>query len=568
VRLAARLALAAGLVLSLVAAPNAGAVTIWHPVASVQEAWPGYVDLIADPLGDVFMRFQADPQQIEIRAPKGDFGSPNAPPTSGTTAGSRFGFDANGNAVFAGLITATNVGAAYRPAGFNTAVGGPQNLGPGTMPDVAMNDAGFSLTAFASGGHLKVFRRDAGAAKTFQPETLPTTTADGALVALDSDKSGVVVYSDGGAMKYLTRSSSGTWSGPAPLAPATAAGATFVHNAAGDAALLWSDTYHGAVKTQFRPHDGAFGASETAVAQPGTGYVQLESAAIQADGSVLLGNTRNTPGRKCDDTNYTSFTAELWRRPHAGGWSLLTTRDGLTPSVAASRTGAHVALAWAGYAACDVDQLEVVRALTGTVGTIGGSDTVMPGQRMMGGDTNRSPETAIDDLGNATVVWDSNQGTGHKLLAAAFDGGTSKPPPKPPPVDTLIEVDPLKKKVPVNTGGKGAQDVSIVVDCLPDHGPCKVGLGGEVTGSYSPASRLLFAAASKPKVKFAIKVKPVVVNLAAGAKKTAKLRISKKGMKKVRKALKAKGKVKLKVTVELNGRSGSPTFVTLKPKKK
>jgi hypothetical protein len=268
----------------------------------------------------------------------------------------------------------------------------------------------------------------------------------------------------------------------------------------------------------------------------------------------------------------------LWRRPAGGtGWTPITSphpSNGVGNAVvAASRTGDKVAWIWTEEPANTTTDAYRVFAQVGTASDLGAA-TALPNQPTTpggGNNHNESPTIAVDPNGNAVALWNAHRSTSPpagSVFAAAFAGSDGPPPvdPTPPtgptdpsnpsndPVNDLLGLDP-DHKIKV---GNGTIDAPVFCSpALPN--PCTGNIVGEVGGSYSPG-RLL---AKKPK-KFSFKVGPVPFSVAPGESATVKLKLSKKALKTVKKALKKKGKATLTIQATLGDRKGEKIPIKLK----
>lgn len=590
-----RRALLTALVL-VAAAPAAHAADpAWHAVAAPVEDFPNSaLALRFDPAGTAFAVWTASgsPSQLATRPSAGAFGAPVPTSPTGVTA---FGFAANGESVFAG--TDGTVRAAARGAGANGAFGSVQSLGAGGFPTVAVNTSGQALAAWAgasfSATPLVVAVRPPGG--TFATERLDTAGSPRALgfalagATLDADGSGVVAYLDEtNVLRAVSRSESGTWSGPAQISAVAVSGvAALATNTAGDAIVVWSEG--NAVKASVRPHDGAFGAAQTVASEGGSNTLAASSVAIAADGTPFVALERHTQARRiCSGSVFQIYTAELWRRS-GGTWSSVASQEGHSGRVATSPTGDRVAFAWEGFTdPCAVLNTHAIRVQLGTVAGLG-ADTPMPGQPAdpptVSGNFNTDQSIAIDSVGNSIVTWSARRppGGGDKLRVAAFDTGSAPPdggggggggggtPPGGgsggggagggsgdgrPTVDTtftdLLGLRAPVRNIPVDLGSGLPTNVFVDARCIARTSRCEINANGVIAGSYT-AARASAARKRARATRFAIALPRVTATVRAGRSARLKLTIRGRALEKVRAALKAHGTAKLTIALSVNG---------------
>ena len=408
------------------------------------------------------------------------------------------------------------------------------------------------------------------------PLVLPSVFA-----ALDSDDSGVIVYTDDNAadgdLSFIVRDPAATpkW-GAATAVPGTTTINSFAlyPDPSGDAMLLWANGSgnHAA----FRAHDtSTFSADDP----PPAGNVV--SAAIQADGSGLVVVVNPSTG-----------DATLYRRAADGsGWNLLSgphtlnSLAGLNNAVvAASRTGDKIAFAWTQKPADVGTQAYRVFAQVGTAADLGAA-TALPSQPATPSQTssnhNELPTIAVDPSANAVALWRAfrspSDPVGGLVDAAIFDpagttpppdepggnnpppgGGTTPPPTTAPPTNlptTNLPSDGSAERLlgfALPRTGPVSNALNLPVFCARSHTRgCNGAIGVVVAGSY-PLGDALIAIRKSPRARFSYKLKTVVLSLRPGQRKTIKIKYPKVVFAAVKRALRHRsGKVTVTVRATL-----------------
>ena len=538
--------------------------------------------------------------RIVERVPGGAFSAPQEIGRT-TLTGAVFA-DSGDSVVVENTTSSTKTG--FRPAG-----GPPAPLAAfaqSTWLGADANAAGAALAAFRTASNrLNVSDRPAGAAASFAPPA--TVPGDPEVVSagffpfvapvLDADGSAAVLFSaTGSQLKAVYRTGTGAFGGAVAVAVPAGVWPRLATNQAGDAALVWRDG--AAVRVAYRPRGETFGAAETVVAH-GDGRTPDADpvAAIDGSGRVFAAWPTNRPGTYACDTidRYRLVTAF---RATSGAWSVKPDRPGQQPVVAASgATDPAAARFLVAYqrpdprlAGCPGFPTRRVVAELGAFDAVPAPE-ILPAQEA--GDEgvyNIPGAAAVTPAGQAVVAYDTDHNDGE---AAAFEvparGGQTKVDETPVAKDDKPVI--VRDEAPVGFTGSGPSgargpdvgarqsggtlgvDPRIFSPVPPPVRVSRLGQGIPVTLGCALACAITVSgqvqvgsgrAARAAKVS-RIALKATTVRLKAGERRTVRVKVPRRAVGKIRRAVRRRQRAVALLTIAAPGARPRTLRVKLRP---